>query len=166
MKFAGNRRWWGRAAVRRNTSLEGRWLPVLGLGGLIAALIFATWRFEPIVENSTAVAAPPTNGPADFRQLPAVRIGLRANAAGRLAAISFNGRPVRDANALRAEIKTFLGPASDATVEAELDCDGKLRYEDTQRTIAAISGFPSADGRTMVSLVDRVKFLPRRSPAR
>src|SRR5580704_1721812 len=166
MKFANNRRWWVRAAERRNTSLEGRWLPLLGLGGLIAALTFAAWRFEPIAENSTAAAAPPTSGPADFHQLPAVRIGLRSDAAGRLMAITFNGPPVQDDNELRAEIKTFLGPATDATVEAELDCDGNLRYEVTQRTIAAISGYPSADGRTIVPLVDRIKFLPRRSAAR
>ena len=151
----------GSRAARRTTSLEGRWLSLLGLGGLIGALIFSAWRFEPIAEN-LAVAAPMKTGPADFRQLPAIRIGLRADTAGRLAAISLNGHPVRDANKLRAEIKAFLGSATDATVEAELDCDGDLRYEDTQRTIAAISGYPSADGRTMVPLVDRVKFVPRR----
>ena len=166
MKFAGSRRWWVRAAERRNPSLEGRWLPLFGLGGLIAALIFSAWRFEPMAVDAETAAASRTNGPADFRQLPAVHIGLRSNAAGHLAAISFNGRPVRDATELRAEIKTFFGPATDATVEAELDCDGKLRYEDTQRTIAAISGYPSADGRTMVPLVDRIKFLPRRSAPR
>ncbi len=165
MKFANNRRWWVRAAERRSTSQEGRWLPLLGLGGLIAALVFSAWRFEPMTEKPTAGAAPPTSGPADFRQLPAVRMGLHSDAASRLATISFNGRPVRDANELRAEIRAFLGPATDATVEAELDCDGNLRYEDTQRTIAAISGYPFTDGRTMVPLVDRIKFLPRRSAA-
>jgi hypothetical protein len=34
-----------------------------------------------------------------------------------------------------------------------------------QRTIAAIAGYSSADGRAQVPLVDRVKFLPRRSAA-
>ena len=166
MKFANNRRWWVRAAERRDTSLEGRLPPFLGLGGLIAAMIFTTWRFEPMTENSTASAAPQTSGPADFRQLPAVRIRLRANAAGRLAAISFNGHPVLDVSDLRSQIKAFIGQAMDATVEAQLDCDGNLRYEDTQRTIAAISAYPTADGRSMVPLVDRIKFLPRRSAAR
>jgi hypothetical protein len=41
-----------------------------------------------------------------------------------------------------------------------LDCDGNLRYEDTQRTIAAISTCLAADGQTLVPLVDRVKFVP------
>jgi hypothetical protein len=85
---------------------------------------------------------------------------------GRLAVISFNGRDVRDAAQLREQIKEFLGPATDATVEAELDCDSKLRYEDMQRTVAAISSYPSADGRTMIPLVDRIKFLPRRNAAK
>jgi hypothetical protein len=132
---------------------------------LMAALIISALRFEPMPGEADAVAPTPSGVPADFRQLPAVRIGLHANATGRLAAISFNGRPVRDADELRARIRVFLGPATDATVEAELDCDGNLRYEDTQRTITAISGYPSADGRTMVPLVDRIKFLPRRSAA-
>ena len=73
-----------------------------------------------------------------------------------------NGRPVKDVADLRAQIRAFLGPAAaDATVEAELDCDGHLRYEHTQQIIAAISACPAADGRTMVPLVDRVKFSPR-----
>ena len=57
--------------------------------------------------------------------------------------------------------KPFAAPAKDATIEAELDCDGNLRYEDTQRTIAAISSCLAHDGRTMLPLVDRVNFLPR-----
>src|SRR5208283_6114307 len=101
-------------------------------------------------------------GPADFHQLPAVRILLRADAAGHLASIAFNGQPVKDAANLNAEIRAFLGPAAgDATVEAELDCDGHLRYEHAQEIIAAISACPAADGRTMVPLVDRIKFAPR-----
>jgi hypothetical protein len=163
MKFASNHHWWTCQAARRKPSLEGRWLPLAGLGSLIAVVILSAWRFEPMAGRPAAAAAPATRGPADFRQLPAVRIGLRADAAGHLAAISINGRPISNTGELQAEIKAFLGPATDATVEAELDCDGKLRYEEMQRTVAAISGFPSADGRTMIPLVDRVKFLPRRS---
>jgi hypothetical protein len=44
-----------------------------------------------------------------------------------------------------------------------LDCDGHLRYEHAQQIIAAISACHAADGRTMVPLVDRIKFSPRRS---
>jgi hypothetical protein len=160
MKFTNNGRWWTRDAGRIR-SLESRWLPLVGIGGLIAALIFSAWRFEPMSDSPVA-AASPASGPADFRQLPAVRIGLRANATGHLAALSFNGRAIGSITELRAAIKAFVGPTTDATLEAELDCDGKLRYEDTQRTIAAISSYPSPDGRTMVPLVDRVKFLPQR----
>jgi hypothetical protein len=152
--------------VHRYPPLDGRLLPFVGLSGLIVALIISAWRFEPIAESRAAAAKPSASVPADFRQLPAVRIGLRADAAGRLAAISINGRPVRDRAELCDQIKALIGPATDATVEVELDCDAKLRYEDMQRTIAAISGFSSADGRTQLPLVDRVKFLPRRGAAR
>ena len=128
-------------------------------------MIFSAWRFGPAAEEVPGDTSAAANdaGPADFHQLPAVQIRLRADAAGRLASIAFNGRPVKDVADLRAQIRAFLGPAAaDATVEAELDCDGHLRYEHTQQIIAAISACPAADGRTMVPLVDRVKFSPRR----
>ncbi len=164
MKFTANQRlWWTREAATHEHSWEGRWLPLLGLGGLLMTLIFSAWRFGPAAEGVPSEASAANDaGPADFHQLPAIPIRLRADAAGRLASIACNGRPVRDAADLRAEIRAFLGPAAaDATLEAELDCDGHLRYEDTQRIIAAISARPAADGRTIVPLVDRVRFLPR-----
>ncbi len=164
MKFAANQRhWWMRGAATHEHSLQGRWLPLLGLGGLLTALVFSTWRFDPAADNLPADASAVANeaGPADFHQLPAIRVRLRADAAGRLASIACNGRPARDVEDLRAQIRAFLGPATNATVEAELDCDGHLRYEHTQEVIAAISACPAADGQTTVPLVDRVKFSPR-----
>ena len=167
MRFAADqRRWWTRGAATHEHSLEGRWLPLLGLGGLLTALIFSAWRFGPAAEEAPggASAVAGDAGQPDFHQLPAIQIRLRADAAGGLASIALNGRPVKDAADLRAQIRTFLGPAAaDATVEAELDCDGRLRYEHAQQIITAISARPAADGRTMVPLVDRVKFAPRRS---
>ncbi|MGA2257394.1 MAG: hypothetical protein ABSG53_22275 [Thermoguttaceae bacterium] len=166
MKFATSQRhWWTRAAAAHEHSLEGRWLPLLGLSGVLMMLIFSAWRFGPAAEevpgSISAIADGP--GPADFHQLPAIQIRLRADAAGRITSIAFNGRPVKDVADLRAQIRAFLGlTAADATVEAELDCDGQLRYEHMQQIIAAISACPAADGRTMVPLVDRVKFSPRR----
>ncbi len=136
-------------------------LPTLTVGGVVAALVLSGWRFEPAKEESAADDAPQMNGQPDFHQLPAVRVTLRADAAGHLAAISFNGHAVQNAAELREQIKAFRGSAKDATIEAELDCDGNLRYEDTQRTIAAISSCLAHDGRTMLPLVDRVNFLPR-----
>ncbi len=164
MKFAVKQRhWWMRGAAAHEHSLEGRWLPLLGLGGLLTALIFSAWRIDPagIQLPGDAPTVAGEAGPADFHQLPAIRVRLRADAAGRLASIACNGRPVRDVEDLRGQIRAFAGPAADATVEAELDCDGRLRYEHTQQIIAAISACPTADGRTMVPLVDRVKFSPR-----
>ncbi len=161
MRFAANQQhWWMRGAAAHVLSLEGRWLPLLGLGGLLTALVLSTWRINPAANplpgDASAVA-----GPADFHQLPAMRIRLRADAAGHLASIACNGRPVSDVEDLRAQIRAFLGQATDATIEAQLDCDGQLRYGHTQQIIAAISACPAADGRTMVPLVDRVTFSPR-----
>lgn len=159
MKFdANDRHWWTRGAAAHEHSPQACWLPVLGLGGVLITLIFPAWRFDPLAEEvlgNASVAA----GAADFHQLPAVHVRLRADAAGRLASIDFNGRPVKGADDLRGQIRMLLGTvAADATVEVELDCDGQLRYEHTQQIIAAISAYPAADGRTMVPLVDRIKF--------
>ncbi len=101
------------------------------------------------------------NSAVDFHQLPAIRVRLAADPAGHLAAISLNGQPVREAAELPARIKEFLGAWTNATVEAQLDCDENLRYEDLQHTVRAVASCPSADGRKMVPLVDRIKFVPR-----
>jgi hypothetical protein len=160
MKFTNNRRWWSRAVERPIPSLEGRWLPLFAIGGLLAAIVFSTWHVETIDQNAAAGSPPAGNRLADFPQLPAVRVTLRADAAGHLVAIFFNGRPVRDAADLREQIKAFCGAATDAKVEAQLDCDANLRYEETQRIVREISSYPSAAG--PAPLVNRVKFLPRR----
>ena len=166
MKFIANpKHWWTRAAARRGYSLESCWLPFLGLGGLLLALTLPAWRMGPKEEamNGEAPAAVSADKDADFHQLPAVRIRLRADAAGKLASIAFNDRAVDGVGELREQIRAFRGPiAANATVEAELDCDGRLRYQYTQQIIAAISACPAADGRTMVPLVDRIKLSPRR----
>ena len=166
MRFAaGRQHWWIQAAASGEHSLAGRWLPLLGLGGVLMALIFSAWRCGPAGEKDwgDAAAATSNSGPGDFYQLPAIQLRLRADAAGHLASIALNGRPVRNVADLPAQIRAFLGPATaDATVEAELDCDGALRYEHTQQIITAISASPAADGQTMVPLVDRVKFSPRK----
>ena len=165
MKFMANRRhWWMRAASAHEHSLEARWLPLLGLGGVVTVLIFSAWQFGPTAEEAAGDASILASdaGAVDFHQLPAVEIRLRADALGRLASIALNGQSVKDVTDLRTQIQAFRGPAADAVVEAELDCDGTLRYEDTQRIVTAISALPAADDRTMVLLVDRVKFLPRK----
>jgi len=170
MKFVANQhRWWTHGIAAHEHSIKGRWLPLLGLGGVLLLLIFSAWRFGPAAEAVPGEAAARVNAtrPVDFHQLPAISIRLRADAGGHLASIALNGRPVRDVVDLRAQIRAFLGAAAtEATVEAELDCDGHLRYEHTQQIITAISAYPAADGRTMVPLVDRVKLSPRRGEKR
>jgi hypothetical protein len=164
MKFIPNhRRWWARGSATSGHSLQNIWIPLLGLGGLLTAFVFLTWRADSAMD--TVAGDDLVRGSVfergDFHQLPTVRIRLRADAAGRLASIACNGQPVRDVEDLRAQIRAFAGPNTDATVEAELDCDGHLRYEHTQKIITAISAYAGTDGQTKVPLVDRVKFSPR-----
>jgi len=146
-------------------SLDARWLPLLGLAGVLTALVFLPWRFDPneVPLPEDVATATSDSEPADFHQLPSIEIRLRADAKGNLASIALNNQLVKNVDDLREQIRRFLGPsAADATVEVELDCDGHLRYEHTQRIVAAISARPAADGRTMVPMVDRIKFSPRK----
>jgi hypothetical protein len=162
MRFASDRHWWTHDALGGRHSLEGRLLPLLPVGAILVMLILSAWRFEP-AENLAAGEPPTTERtPANVHQLPAVHIRLVADSAGHLSAIALNGRPIRDTAQLRDEIKTFRGAMTDATVEAEVDCDGKLRYDDTRQVVAAISSYRTGNNGASVPLVDRIKFLPRR----
>ena len=173
MKFSVNaRHWWTRSTATEQWSLDDRWLPLLGLGGVLTALLFSVWccgpsalTAEEIVKDATVATAAAM--PGDFHQLPAVHIRLRADAAGTLASIALNGQAVKDIDDLRGQIRAFLGPtAANATVEAELDCDAHLCYEQVQQIVAAISAYAATDGRSMVPLVDRIRFSPPRKAAR
>ena len=87
MRFAAKPgRWWTRGPAAHEHSLEARWLPLLGLGGVVLMLIFSAWRFDPAREEvpAPALAAAKDTEPADFHQLPAIQIRLRADAAGHL----------------------------------------------------------------------------------
>jgi hypothetical protein len=164
MRFtADNGRWWTQAAAEPDvTQAYGIWLPLLSLGGLLTAILFSAWRFDPAAGAGPMKPLSSSTPTADVQQFPALQVRLRADAVGRLASIALNGRAVRNGAELRTQIRDFFGPAAEATIVVELDCDGNLRYEDAQQTIEAISACTAADGRT-VPLVNRVVFAPRRS---
>lgn len=114
MKFSVNaRHWWTRSTATEQWSLDDRWLPLLGLGGVLTALLFSVWccgpsalTAEEIVKDATVATAAAM--PGDFHQLPAVHIRLRADAAGTLASIALNGQAVKDIDDLRGQIRAFL----------------------------------------------------------
>ncbi len=55
------------------------------------------------------------------------------------------------------------GPGSvAASTEVELDCDYKLRFESIIDAITAVSGYVASAGRSIVKLIEKVKFSPPR----
>jgi biopolymer transport protein ExbD len=107
--------------------------------------------------------------PPSIRQLPTIKIRLRAGADGSLADIRLNRRPLANLDELRSALRAILLGDDDLPAPAgsgpqiELDCDYNLRYAETLRAIAAVCGDRTDDGRTR--LVDRLKFAPRRPPS-
>jgi hypothetical protein len=59
------------------------------------------------------------------------------------------------------------GPGSiAATAEVEIDCDYDLDYENVIAAITAVSGYVSPhDGKSVVKLIEKIKFAPPRKAA-
>jgi len=135
---------------------------------LIAAMLMLAMRFVP-PEGGLPWNAPRAAGPRsqDSRQLPAIKVRLEANAEGQLSRILLNQRQVKDIDELRAELasiaRDFGGPDGQIR-EVELDCDYGLKYAFTLQAITAISAYAPVQGRPPQTLVEHVKFSPRRSP--
>ena len=93
-----------------------------------------------------------------------IKVRLRADAAGNLAAIAMNDRDLgTDFGQLRLQIISIVGgdagpgSAADAT-ECELECDYHLRYESVIEAITAISGY--LEGNQIVKLIQKIRFSP------
>ena len=137
--------------------------PMVSVAFLLIVFFLLSLRLCP-PEGDLAMKASVASRPAaDSRQLPTVKVRLKADAKGGLASISMNERPLKDLDELRSEIRAIV-LAAGGSPDVELDCDYQLGYEHTIKAITSVSGHLAEDGKTPVKLVDRVKFAPRRSP--
>lgn len=120
--------------------------------------------------NIAMPLAGPREGIAGESQIPPIKIRLRADADGNLAAIQMGQRTLRSFRDLRGEIRQICGvdrgpTAVSATAEAQLDFDYHLKYEYVVDAVSAVSGYLAADGQTVVPLIEKIKFGPLRRSA-
>jgi biopolymer transport protein ExbD len=106
-------------------------------------------------------------GTPDMAQLPPLKVRLVCGEGGRLTAIRLGDRPIKDFRDLHMQIRQIVGdqrgPGSVAeTTEVELDCDYDLRFESVIDAISAVSGYIADDGRSIVKLIEKIKFAPAR----
>ncbi len=93
-----------------------------------------------------------------------MKLRLRADSEGRLAAIRLNDRKFGSLNELHTHILELIGGDSGPSgmlsgAEVEIDSDYGLRYENVVAAITAVSGQIAEDG-TMVKLIEKIKFTP------
>jgi biopolymer transport protein ExbD len=125
--------------------------------------------------NMPLMAAAPGQADVDFQQ--EIKVRLRADSAGVLAAVLLNDRPLPGntpeemIDALRSEIRgivaLFGGGPPDEGPEVEIDADYHLRYQYTISATTACSGeLVEVAGRyDVVKYVEKITFAPPREPA-
>ena len=132
-------------------------------------LIFFIMTFKIVAPegdfNIRMPLAAPSKGLPNPDELPPLKVRLTAAADGRLTGIYLNEAHMGSFAQLRRRIVGLVGddtgPGSLAeSTEIELDCDFKLRFEETIRAITAVSG-EVRDGE-IVKLIEKIKFAPPR----
>src|SRR5947208_449646 len=125
-------------------------------------LIFFMLSFKIVSQegdfNVKMPLAAPREGLPDENKIPPLKVRIKADGAGGLAALSMNDQPLADFEGLRNKIiQTFGtqgGPGSNlAAAEVELDCDYDLKYESVIRAVTAVSGFTDKNTGQIVKLV-------------
>ena len=154
---------------RHDEKVELMMTPMIDI--VFQLLIFFIMTFKIIAPegafNIKMPLAAPSEGLPDDNQLPPMKIRLRATASGRLASIQLGQRTLPDFKSLQMQIRDSGGDergpgAGAARTEVELDCDYKLRFESIIDAITAVSGYVASDGRSIVKLIEKVKFSPPR----
>ncbi len=137
-------------------------------------LIFFIMTFK-IVEpegdfNVKMPIAAPSEGLPEDVPLPPLKVRLVAGAGGQLAQVRLGERILPSKNpfqALHVQVREIVGdeggPGSVAeNTEVELDCDFDLHFENVIDAISAVSGYMADDGRSIVTLIEKIKFSPPR----
>lgn len=106
---------------------------------------------------------------ASSPQLPAIQIQLFADANGDLAGIQMGDRSIGSFRALRRQIRAMCasdqGPAAVvASRQVQLNFDYNLKYQYVMEAVSNISGYLADDKRTVIRLIENIKFGTPRKP--
>ncbi len=133
---------------------------------LLLTFFIMTFKIVPLEGdfNIKMPASAPSDGAPDEDQLPPMKLRLAAGETGRLASIRLNDRDFRSLDDLHAfiiqQFGTDAGPSDSLqSIEIELDCDYRLKYENVVAAITAISGQVADDG-SIIKLVQKIRFAP------
>lgn len=136
-------------------------------------LVFFVMSFKVVsIEGDFNVKMPQQGQPPDPARFdpPSVPLKLRlvADSDGQLTSLSLNQQsfPATDWRVLQRHllqlVGTETGPGSlRDSLEVEIDCDYRLRYDHAIAAVTAISGIRSESGQ-IVPLLEHVKFAPPR----
>jgi biopolymer transport protein ExbD len=101
----------------------------------------------------------------DDAQIPPVKIRLRADKSGDLVGMLMGQRVVHSFKDLRHEIQRLCGTdsgpaAASGSPEVEFECDYNLKYDYVVDAVTAISGYPANDDRSIIRLIEKIRFAP------
>ena len=112
----------------------------------------------------------PPSDSLDESLLPPMKLVMRADAGGELISMEMAGQAFGIEGDAFLELRDHVlamigdprGPDSDAeSAEVELEFDFELKYHYVIRAITAVSGFVDPEGRSVVKMIERIKFAPR-----
>lgn len=155
---------------RHDEKVELMMTPMIDI--VFQLLVFFIMTFK-IVEpegdfNIKMPAAAPSEGLPEDVPFPPLKVKLTAGAGGRLDKVILGDRVLpRNApfKALHLQVREMVGdeggPGSVAeSTEVELDCDFDLHFEYVIDAMSAVSGYIADDGRSVVTLIEKIKFTP------
>ncbi len=134
-------------------------------------LVFFIMTFKIVVQegdfNIKMPLASPQQGVLDENLVPPMKLRLTADAQGNVAGIVLNEQSFSSFDELRNYIIGIVGTDSGPdsireSAEIELDCDYRLRYEETVKAMTAVTGYRQGD--EVVKLIEKVKFAPPNNP--
>ena len=159
--------------VGREETIRLQMTPMIDI--VFQLLVFFIMTFKIILPegdfNILMPLAPSSEGsPDDDQPLPPMTVMLRAADDGSLASIRLNERNLgNDFAALRSMIIDLVGDESGpdgegVTAEVEIDGDYHLKYEYTMGAVTAISGYIDPQSRTVIKLIEKIRFAPAKRP--
>jgi biopolymer transport protein ExbD len=157
--------------VGREETIRLQMTPMIDI--VFQLLVFFVMTFKIVVPEGDfnikmPQAAPQKGQPTE--DLPPMTVKLRAADDGSLASIRLNERNLGDDfAALRSTIIGLVGDESGpggegVTAEIEIDSDYHLRYEYTMGAVTAISGYIDPQSRTVIKLIEKIRFAPPTRP--